>query len=550
VSVVIPVFNSAETVAEVVRRSREVLAECASAYEFVLVEDGSSDTSWERIVELAGDDDVRGIQLSRNYGQHNALLAGIRAARCEVVVTIDDDLQNPPEEIPKLLAALGPVCDVVYGEPIAKRQGIGRRLATQVIVRALGVLGGRTAPMVSSFRAFRTDLREGFAAYTGPDVSIDGLLTWRTDRFCSVQVRHDPRAQGASNYSLIKLVRHALTMITAFSTRPLRIASTLGFMVILFGVAVFAYVLIRFFAEGDGVPGFPFLASIISIFAGAQLFSIGVIGEYLARMHVRVMARPSYSIRAEVGPRRSPSGRPGQAGSDDLCRRLSWDTEFWGFSVARVVPKRIDRAGAAEVERWCEEQGIACAYLLADADDAETASAAQGIGFVAVDTRVSLRRPGGLDRPQAPAVPELTLRSATEADEGAVSEIARHAHEDTRFFFDPRFSPARAGEMYATWVRRGLVEDGRELVIAEREGTPVGYLLLAGDPVGIDLIAVADRSRGDGIGRALVSAAVERSQGGAVEVVTQARNVAAMRLYEAAGFRVVAAETWYHRWSR
>ena len=137
-SVVIPVFNSAETVAEVVRRSREVLAECASACEFVLVEDGSSDASWERIVELAGDDDVRGIQLSRNYGQHNALLAGIRAARCEVVVTIDDDLQNPPEEIPKLLASLGPDCDVVYGEPIAKRQTPTRRAARRARRRGGG----------------------------------------------------------------------------------------------------------------------------------------------------------------------------------------------------------------------------------------------------------------------------------------------------------------------------------------------------------------------------------------------------------------------------
>jgi glycosyltransferase involved in cell wall biosynthesis/ribosomal protein S18 acetylase RimI-like enzyme len=549
VSVVIPVFNSAETVAEVVRHSREVLAECASAHEFVLVEDGSADASWERIEELVAAD-VRGIQLARNYGQHNALLAGIRAARCEVVVTIDDDLQNPPEEIPRLLAALGPDCDVVYGEPIAKRQGFGRRLATQVIVRALGVLGGKTAPMVSSFRAFRTDLREGFAAYTGPDVSIDGLLTWRTDRFCSVQVRHDPRAHGDSNYSLIKLVRHALTMVTAFSTRPLRIASTLGFLVILFGVAVFAYVLIRFFTEGDGVPGFPFLASIISIFAGAQLFAIGVIGEYLARMHVRVMARPSYSIRAEVGPGLSASDGSRAEEAGDLCRRLSWDSEFWGFPVARVLPKRIDRGAAAEVERWCEERGIACTYLLADADDAETASAAQGVGFVPVDTRVSLRRPAGLERRQGPDVPGLTLRSATTADADAVSEIARHAHKDTRFFFDPGFSPARAAEMYATWVGRGLAEDSRKLLIAEQQGTPVGYLLLAGDPVGIDLIAVDDRSRGSGIGGALVAAAVQRSPDGAVEVVTQARNVAALRLYEAAGFRVTATETWYHRWSR
>ena len=149
VSVVVPVFNGAETVAEVVSRSREVLAECAARHEFILVNDGSHDSSWERIVELASAaGDVRGIDLSRNCGQHNALLAGIRAARCDLVVTIDDDLQNPPEEIPKLLRSLGPDCDVVYGVPISKQQGFGRRIATRAVVGSLRVLGGETAPMV------------------------------------------------------------------------------------------------------------------------------------------------------------------------------------------------------------------------------------------------------------------------------------------------------------------------------------------------------------------------------------------------------------------
>jgi undecaprenyl-phosphate 4-deoxy-4-formamido-L-arabinose transferase len=303
ISVVVPVYNGAQTIGDLVERCRSCLAEDGTVpeLEFVLVNDGSRDESWERIAELAAaSEDVRGIDLTRNYGQHNALLAGIRAARNEVVVTIDDDLQNPPEEIPKLLAALGPDCDVVYGEPTVKRQAFGRRLATQLVVRTLGFLGGKTAPMVSSFRVFRTSLREGFAGYSGPDVSIDGLLTWQTEHFRSVPVRHDERLLGESNYSFFTLVRHALTMATAFSTKPLRLATTMGFGVILFGLGVLVYVLIRFFVEGGSVPGFPFLASIISIFAGAQLFAIGVIGEYLARMHVRVMSRPSYAIRTEL----------------------------------------------------------------------------------------------------------------------------------------------------------------------------------------------------------------------------------------------------------
>lgn len=550
VSVVIPVFNGAGTVAEVVRRSREVLEGCAGGHEFILVNDGSGDSSWERIVELAASaGDVRGVDLSRNYGQHNALLAGIRAARCDLVLTIDDDLQNPPEEIPKLLDSLGPGCDVVYGEPIAKQQGLGRRVATRVVVRALRVLGGETAPMVSSFRVFRTSLRDGFASYTGPDVSIDGLLTWQTERFRSVPVRHDPRQHGESNYSLVKLIRHALTMITAFSTRPLRIATSLGFFVILFGVAVLAYVLVRFFTEGNGVPGFPFLASIISIFSGAQLFAIGVIGEYLARMHVRVMSRPSYLIRAEVGGNGGWGATAGDLdGSGGICRILDWDSEFWGFPIARVVPERVDVATAGRIERWCEGHGVACAYLLSGAEDAETAAAAEGVGFTPVDTRVTLERPGGLSSAGPPPVDGLKIRLAHPDDEAALVGLARRAHRDTRFFFDRHFSSARAAEMYAAWVSRGMTEDSFRVFLAERDDSPAGYVLVKTDPVEIDLIAVEEASRGDGIGRTLVAKAIEESPDGSVRVVTQARNVPALRLYESCGFRVVKTEAWYHRW--
>jgi undecaprenyl-phosphate 4-deoxy-4-formamido-L-arabinose transferase len=546
VTVVIPVFNGAETVGQVVERSRAALSGCAGLIEFVLVNDGSKDSSWQRIEELvAATPDVRGIDLSRNYGQHNALLAGIRAARCELVVTIDDDLQNPPEEIPKLFAALGPAVDVVYGEPIVKRQSVGRRLATRLVVRALSLLGGRTAPMVSSFRLFRTELREGFAEYGGPDVSIDGLLTWQTERFDSVPVRHDERLHGASNYSLLKLIRHALTMITAFSTRPLRLATTVGFLVIVFGVAVFLYVFVRFFAEGHSVPGFPFLASIISIFSGAQLFAIGVIGEYLARMHVRVMAQPSYAIRAEAVDRQTPPG--GSDEDEGICRLLDWDSEFWGFPIARVVPERLDMASANRVRRWCERHGMACAYLLASAEDAETAAAAQAVGFVPVDTRVTLKRSAG---PLGPSdAGGARLRAATEADRPELTRIARRAHTDTRFYFDPHFSSQLAGELYARWVQRGFQDDSRRLIVAEQQSRVVGYLLVKEEPLEIDLIAVEAESRGQGIGRALVGAAIDLAPESLVRVVTQARNVAALRLYEGCGFRVQTSQAWYHRWT-
>jgi len=235
----------------------------------------------------------------RNYGQHGALLCGIRAARYEVVVTIDDDLQTPPEEIPKLLAEIEMGFDVVYGTPQKESHGFLRNLASKFTKIALqSTMGVETARKVSAFRAFRTELREAFANYDGPFVSIDVLLTWGTRKFSALAVRNDKRAVGVSNYTLGKLVSHAINMITGFSTLPLQIASITGFLFTFFGLGVLLYVIGRYLLNGSAVPGFPFLASVIAIFSGAQLFTLGIMGEYLARMHFRMMSRPSYSIRS------------------------------------------------------------------------------------------------------------------------------------------------------------------------------------------------------------------------------------------------------------
>jgi undecaprenyl-phosphate 4-deoxy-4-formamido-L-arabinose transferase len=163
-------------------------------------------------------------------------------------------------------------------------------------------MGAAIARRVSAFRAFRTDLRHAFEQYGNPYVSIDVLLTWSTTRFAAVAVRHDPRHSGQSSYTFRMLGRHALNMITGFSAAPLKLASLIGFASTLLGIGVLAFVVGRYLVEGASVPGFPFLASVIAIFSGAQLFTLGIIGEYLARMHFRLMARPIYSVR-RVTPR-------------------------------------------------------------------------------------------------------------------------------------------------------------------------------------------------------------------------------------------------------
>jgi undecaprenyl-phosphate 4-deoxy-4-formamido-L-arabinose transferase len=296
------VFNSADVVDLLVARLESVLSSAASEYEIVLVNDGSSDASWERIEALVHSrPSVRGIDLMRNFGQHNALLAGIRAARFAIVVTLDDDLQNPPEELPKLLDALDERHDVVYGTPIRPEHGLGRGIGTWLTKVALqSAMGSDVARKVSPYRAFRRDLRDAFSGYHGPYVSIDVLLAWGTTRFTTVPVQHVRRETGRSNYGFRKLAVHALNMATGFSTRPLRLASFVGFFFALFGLAVLIEVVVRRFVQGSPVPGFAFLASIVAIFAGAQLFAIGIIGEYVARMHFRLMDKPPYVIRGHA----------------------------------------------------------------------------------------------------------------------------------------------------------------------------------------------------------------------------------------------------------
>jgi glycosyltransferase involved in cell wall biosynthesis len=303
VSVVIPVYNSEEILPELVAGVGTTLSAAVEEYEIVLVNDGSLDSSWEMICRLATEHPfVRGLDLMRNYGQHNALLAGIRSAQYPVVVTMDDDLQHPPTEIPRLLEKLAEGYDVVYGTPQKEQHGIWRSMASQVTKIVLqGAMGAETARSISAFRAFRTEARQAFADYRGPFVSIDVLLTWATSRFATVAVRHDARRSGVSSYTFRKLLTHAINMMTGFSILPLRVASLVGFAFTLFGMLVLVYVLGSYLIRGGSIPGFPFLASVIAIFSGAQLFSLGVIGEYLSRMHFRTMGQPYCALRQTTG---------------------------------------------------------------------------------------------------------------------------------------------------------------------------------------------------------------------------------------------------------
>ncbi len=297
-------YNGARTLETLTRRLLATLEGMRRPFEIIFVNDGSRDDSWAIIRRLAqAHAAITGIDLMRNYGQHNALLCGIRSARCDLTATLDDDLQQPPEEVPRLVEMLErDGVDVVYGAPATEQHGAFRNVSSRLMkVVMKRALGADIAPMVSTFRVFRTGLRTAFEQNQNPQANVDVLLTWATSRFAAVTVPVAPREAGRSSYSFRSLVRHTFNMVTGFSVLPLQIATLVGFACMLFGIGVLFFVLIRYLVEGSNVPGFPFLASIVAIFSGAQLFALGIMGEYLGRMHLRTMERPPYAVRQRAG---------------------------------------------------------------------------------------------------------------------------------------------------------------------------------------------------------------------------------------------------------
>ena len=299
-SIVVPVYNGETFIEPLVVQLSQTLPAFAEEYEIILINDGSPDQSWSVIQRLTDEYEcVRGIRMMRNYGQHNATLCGVRLARYEITVTMDQDLQHRPEDIPFLLKKIEEGYDVVYGAPKKLPQGFWRNLMTASIKQILArVIGLPAVQNVSAFRAFRTNLRGAFANFQSPSLILDVLLSWGTTRFTSVPVNIVPAERTSYNFRM--LVRTAMLILIGYSTLPLRFASWIGFAMTIFGLGVFVYVLFVYFSAGS-IPGFPFLASIIALFSGAQLFALGIFGEYLARMFDRSMDRPTYVIDKMVG---------------------------------------------------------------------------------------------------------------------------------------------------------------------------------------------------------------------------------------------------------
>ena len=297
-SVVVPVYNGAASIGELV----EALSGLAidGGLEIVLVNDGSRDDSLavcRKLVPLARVP-LTVLDLSRNFGEHNAVMAGLRQARGRFIITMDDDLQNPPEEVAKLFEhARNGDYDVVYTYYVRKEHAAWRNLGSALTNRCADWLIDKPKGLyLSSFRCISAFARDQIVTYAGPYPYVDGLLMQATQNIGRLEVLHLPRAVGRTNYTLRRLIRLFLSMFLNFSVMPLRLAALSGFAMSALGLAGFVFVLLEA-VFGDTPSGWASLMSAFLLLAGVQLIILGLMGEYLGRLYLTVNRKPQAIVR-------------------------------------------------------------------------------------------------------------------------------------------------------------------------------------------------------------------------------------------------------------
>jgi len=297
-SVVIPVFNEVTTLVDLHERLARTLEDLGRPWEIIFVDDGSTDGSADVLRALhAQDPAVRVVRFNRNYGQHAAVFAGMERARGDVVVTLDADLQNPPEEIPVLLRRLEEGADVVGGARVNRHDPWFRRLASRAVNRATSaIVGVRMTDYGCMLRAYRRPVVDEIVACHEISRFIPALANTFAGSVAEVPVEHAPRREGRSKYGLLRLLRLNMDLMTGFSLLPIQAVSLAGVLVAALGLGFAIFLGIRRLFVGPEVEGVFTLFAILFFFVGLQILALGLIGEYVGRIYQEVRRRPRYVV--------------------------------------------------------------------------------------------------------------------------------------------------------------------------------------------------------------------------------------------------------------
>lgn len=303
ISIVIPVFNEKDALLELHDRLISVMRGIGRIYEIIFVDDGSRDKSPEILAEIQGKGGgVKIISFCRNFGQHAAVMAGFKASRGEIVVTLDADLQNPPEEIPKLLKKIEEGFDVVAGRRMGRKDVLTRRLSSAmmniIISRLTGVKLNDYGCML---RAYRRNIIDYMVQYGEKSVYIPAFASWFAARATEIPVDHDARKYGKSKYSLLRFLRQAFDLITAYTLLPIQLISIAGAAFAFIGFLLACYLMSfrLFFGTPSALTTF---VSALLLFSGLILLSLGIVSEYLARIYIETRRLPLYIVKDNKSP--------------------------------------------------------------------------------------------------------------------------------------------------------------------------------------------------------------------------------------------------------
>jgi glycosyltransferase involved in cell wall biosynthesis len=297
-SVVIPVYNEEENLGELYTRLVKILEEIGKSFEIVFIDDGSEDSSFVTLKELASRDKrVKVIKFTRNFGQHPAIMAGFRFCQGKAIILMDADLQNPPEEIPKLIKEYKKGYDIVYGVREKRKDPFWRKIGSEIVLYLIRkMLNFHIPDVVSAFRIMDRKVIEGLKNMKEKQYYIATLIAWMGFSYTTVPVTHSPREKGKTGYNLFKLIFLTLDMIVGFSYAPLRWATMIGGGFAFGSIVAALYILWQKLVMKIGVPGFASLFVGITFLSGVQMILLGIIGEYIARIYREAQKRPDYVI--------------------------------------------------------------------------------------------------------------------------------------------------------------------------------------------------------------------------------------------------------------